>query len=524
MLLVSVAGRKRRWYPRRGLLKARQAVRWICSVLSLWLIALWISAVLPASDSDTSAPAAARASKTEKLDTFLRDSAAQLRIPGMAVAIVDHDRIAHLAGFGVADPSGRPITPQTPFILGSLSKSFTALAVMQLVEKGQIELDAKICRYIPWFTLADDSSRNITVRQLLNQSSGIPVGVSEKYAASADVSEGALEHRVRDLRTARLERPVGGEFEYSGVNYAVLGLLVQIVSGQPYEQYIQKHIFNPLRMDHSYTSESEAKQHGLAAGYLYWFFFPHATDLPYNRGSLPQGYLISTAEDMSHYLIAQLNAGRYGEARILSPAGIDEMHRPAIATWKRDTSYGMGWEIGPIAGIPAIWHEGSIFNYHANMVLIPSNGSGFVILENIYSGPDESRLNKIAEGTAVLLTGKDPPRISFNGKLKLAYGILFLIVFLQLWALVRAVRNMPSRHARPRNSLSGFGISKLVLAILLSLCWGLLIVLGIPYLFGMPLLITVVRIPDFGFVLLLCAFVAFATCLLKGLTIFNSYS
>jgi hypothetical protein len=331
------------------------------------------------------------------------------------------------------------------------------------------------------------------------------------------VSDSALESRVRSLRTEHLDRAVGSDFEYSGTNYAVLGLLVQIVSKQSYEKYIQENIFTPLKMEHTYTSQAEAEKNGLATGYLYWFFFPRATKFPFNRGSVPQGYIISTAEDMSHYLVAQLNGGRYGDAQILSAAGIREMHRPAIATWKSGTSYGMGWEIGPVAGVPAIWHEGSIFNYHANMVLIPGNGSGFILLENIYSGPDEGRLNQIAEGVALLLTGKDPPPIASSARLKLAYGILLLIFFAQVWVVVHVVRRMTSSDRRPPDRPTVLGVSMLVLAILLSLSWGLLIVFGIPRLFGMPLITTVVRVPDFGYVLLMCAFLAFSTSILKGL-------
>lgn len=296
------------------------------------MMAMWISAALFASGPAATAQTNSVAGQADKVDAYLARRIAEQRIPGLAIGIVDHNRIAHLGGFGVADPSGRPVSPVTPFILGSVSKSFTALAVMQLAEKGRIELDTKVCRYIPWFTLADASSQQITVRQLLNQTSGLSVETSEKYAASSDVSDGALENRVRDLRAQHLDRPVGSDFEYSGTNYAVLGLLVQIVSGQRFEEYVQEHIFTPLKMDHSYTSEIEAKRHGLATGYLYWFSFPRATQLPFNRGSVPQGYMISTAEDMSHYLIAQLNGGRYGDVQILSPAGIREMHRPAIAT------------------------------------------------------------------------------------------------------------------------------------------------------------------------------------------------
>jgi CubicO group peptidase (beta-lactamase class C family) len=472
----------------------------------------------------TNAQTALPTNQIEKVDRYVAKRVAEQRIPGAALAIVEQDHITRVKGFGVADPTGRPVTAETPFILGSLSKSFTALAVMQLVDKGQIKLDAKVREYIPWFTLADDSSRAVTVRQLLNQTSGLSVETSEKFAASSDVSDSALENRVRSLRTERLDRAVGSDFEYSGTNYAVLGLLVQMVSKQSYEKYIQEHIFTPLKMEHTHTSQVEAEKNGLATGYLYWFFFPRAAELPFNRGSLPQGYIISTAEDMSHYLVAQLNGGRYGDVQIVSVAGIGEMHRPAIATWKRDTSYGMGWEIGPVAGIPAIWHEGSIFNYHANMVLIPRNGSGFILLENIYSGPDEERLNQIADGIALLLTGKDPPPVASTARLELAYGVLLLIFFAQVWVVVHVARRLTSRHARPPVRPTVLGVSMLVLAILLSLSWGLLIVFGIPRLFGMPLITTIVRIPDFGYVLLMCAFLAFSTSILKGLVGLSFFS
>lgn len=449
------------------------------------------------------------------VDSCLASRVREQRIPGLAVGIVRGDHVVHVAGFGVADPSGRPVTPDTPFILGSISKSFTALAVMQLVEQGRIDLDAEVRRYINWFTLADDASRKITVRQLLNQTSGISVRTSEKYAASTDVSDDALTRRVRDLSAEHLDRPVGTDFEYSGTNYAVLGLLVQMVSGESYESYVRGHIFAPMGMRHSFTSEPEAREHGLASGYLYWFFHPRATQLPFNRGSLPQGYLISSAEDMSRYLVAQLNRGRIDDIQLVSPTSVDAMHRASVPTARPGTSYGMGWEIGPVAGIPAIWHEGSIFNYHANVVLLPSEHLGFVLLENIYSGPDERRLNQIAEDVARLLTGKSPQMPASIWGLKLAYGILALILIGQCWGMWSEMRRLRTRLAGSRTRGTRWGMVGRTLAIVLNASWGLLIVLWIPAAFGMSLMATVIRIPDFGFALLACALLAFATSALE---------
>ncbi len=244
------------------------------------------------------------------IDSYVRSEMDAQRIPGLALGIVRGDRIVHLRGFGEADSSGRAVSPQTPFIIGSLSKSFTALAIMQLVEAGKVDLDAPVQRYIPWFRVADEAaSARITVRHLLNQTSGLSTKTGRSFQGSGDTSDSALERAVRKLSTVQLTEPVGATHQYSTINYSVLGLIVQKVSGQSYERYIQEHVFGPLKMRHSFTSEAEAEPHGLATGHHYWFGRPVVADVPYNRGLLPAGYLISSAEDMSHYLIAQLNDG-----------------------------------------------------------------------------------------------------------------------------------------------------------------------------------------------------------------------
>ena len=134
------------------------------------------------------------------------------------------------------------------------------------------------------------------------------------------------------LSLESLDRPVGSGFEYSNANYVVLGMVIQAVSGQSYEAYVQEHIYNPLEMNNSFTSQVEAQQHGMSGGYQRWFGFPVASgSLPYPRGMVPGGYLISSAEDLGHYMIAQMNQGSYAGASILSPEGIEVLHAPAVA-------------------------------------------------------------------------------------------------------------------------------------------------------------------------------------------------
>src|SRR5690349_8572586 len=204
------------------------------------------------------------------VDAYVADRMRAARIPGLALVIVEGDRLVYARGYGRADPSGRPVTPSTPFILGSIAKPFTALAVMQLVEAGKVELDAPVQRYLPWFRVADPAaSATITVRQMLYQTSGIPQPPTSQ--AIADQDAGALEHAVRALAMVEPIGQPGTTFAYSNGNYDTLGMIVQAVSGQSYEAYVRQHIFAPLDMRNSFASQDEAIRHGMASGYRWWF-------------------------------------------------------------------------------------------------------------------------------------------------------------------------------------------------------------------------------------------------------------
>jgi CubicO group peptidase (beta-lactamase class C family) len=136
----------------------------------------------------------------DEVDSYISTKMKELRIPGAALVIVQGDQIVHLKAFGVANGSGRLVTPQTPFFTGSTGKSFTALAIMQLVEAGKIKLDSPAQTYLPWFRVADsDASKLITVRQVLNQVSGLPTAIGQEQLTVADNSASAIENNVRAL-------------------------------------------------------------------------------------------------------------------------------------------------------------------------------------------------------------------------------------------------------------------------------------------------------------------------------------
>jgi CubicO group peptidase (beta-lactamase class C family) len=352
-----------------------------------------------------------------------------LGIPGMALGMVEAGQIAHVQGFGVADASGRAVTPQTPFIIGSVSKSFTALAVMQLVEQGKIELDAPVQTYLPWFMLADkEAAARITVRHLLNQTTGISTNSGMRSWASQE----GLEATVRGLGNLPLSQPVGAKFQYSNINYSIAGLIVEKVSGQPYADYIVQHIFVPLEMRHSYASRTLAQADGLSDGHAHRFGGTFHDEGAIPAAYLPSGFLMSSAEDMTHYALAHLNAGRYSDITVLSALGMAELHAPAIPTVGA-TQYAMGWNVVPYDGIQLVFHNGDTSRFHAIITLMPERGSAVALLANV-SGFDYMNSNvveSIARGVINLLNGKPAAPVSVPPLMSFLYWAILATPLLQ---------------------------------------------------------------------------------------------
>jgi CubicO group peptidase (beta-lactamase class C family) len=495
------------------------------SVLILMLL-VGLMLMRPVGTTATAAPATAPSTMADlsAIDAYVESEMRATHLPGVALAIVHGDQIVHLRGFGVADDAGRPITPQTPFTIGSTTKSFTALAIMQLVEAGTLNLDAPVQRYLPWFTVADPgSAAHITLRHLLNQTSGFPTVEAPGQLRRSDASSTALEQYVRALSTIELAACPGLAFHYSNTNFDILGLIVQTVSGQVYEQYLAQHIFAPLAMRHAFTSPVDARADGRAMGHRYWFGRPIAYEMPYNRAQLPAGFINASAQDLAHYLIAQLNGGRYGEQSVLSASGIRLLHQPAIAIGYSGTSYAMGWFVGEIQGVPTVSHGGSTANFHANLVLLPRERFGIVLLMNGENGLDGARIAGIGDGITSLLTGKPPVAHSSAGNprsLLLTYVLFVLAVqalgVLRSVILLRRWRREPQR--RPRGMLR-IGL-RVIPSLVLNMLWPPLAFTAVPVFTGNDLLDMPLFAPDLGYALLMSLGLALAWGLLRPLLVF----
>ncbi|MCD2442836.1 beta-lactamase family protein [Agromyces sp. SYSU K20354] len=283
----------------------------------------------------------------EALDGFLQDQIDALGVPGAAIVVVQHGVQVHSAAFGRADDSGRPMTAQTPVLLASTSKSLTAIAVMQQVEAGRLELDEPVRTYLPWFTLNDNRTSAITVRHLLHQTSGMTSRDTAFEASDAQGPE-ALEEGVRALSGSPLAGSPGEAFGYANANYNILGLLVQTVASQPFGDYMKQYVFEPLDMAHSHPTRAAARLDNVAAGYSLWFgSFWRPTDVPAPTTGMPSTTMYSSAEDMGQVLIALLNQGRYGDDRILQPESVEAMFETRVPV-DESMGYAMGWFTRPL--------------------------------------------------------------------------------------------------------------------------------------------------------------------------------
>jgi CubicO group peptidase (beta-lactamase class C family) len=490
------------------------------------VIQSWVRLVCPVfilllSRADTTA-ARATASDFAPIDQYIAAEMQRLRLPGLALAIVHGDQIVHLRGFGVADPSGRPVTPQTPFLIASLTKSFTALAVMQLVEAGKVDLDSPVQRYLPAFRVADvEASARITVRHLLTMTGGLPASTGDEYQLlRRPPTANDLALRVDALQSVRLVAPPGAVFEYSNAGYATLALLVESVSAQSYAEYLQQHIYGPLQMRQSFVSQSLARAHGLATGYRYWFGFPVPFDWSYNHAELGAGFTNSSADDLARYLIPHLNGGRYAKAQLLSPQGIAALHRPAapFAGPFGEEFYAMGWMVRDTNGVRLVSHSGVAPHFHADLVLVPEGRWGIALLTNADNRLHPAAVAGLATGVAGLLVGKElsPPLPATDFYPTLLSIILAISVF-QLIGIVWSIVTLRHWRAHPdRRPRDWRRLWHILPSLGLNLLWGLVSLVGLPLFLRWPLDGLLLEVPDFGTLLVLSGTLALVWGLVRA--------
>ncbi|MBP5606530.1 MAG: beta-lactamase family protein, partial [Ruminiclostridium sp.] len=346
-------------------------------------------------------------------DRQIAEDTEKYHIPAMAAAVVDKNSILFEKTYGNCK------SVDQPFIIGSMSKSFTAAAVMRLYEQGRLDLDSPIDEYIDtseWFAENSDHSR-ITVRDLLNHTSGI---TTYQTFGSLKCSEQY------------------GSYEYANANYGLLGLIIETVSGMSYEQYIEQNIFEPLGMSHSAASLEKSRENGLIEGYRNFFGIPVAGEPDYpdriEKGAwtnIPAGYLSSSLSDMEKYLQMYLRNGE----NVLSHESINRMFYDNVPAGE-GIYYGMGWNYADkMYSQPILMHAGLVENYTSNMFIIPDKGIAIVVLVNMN---DYLVGNNLLENVVMPLLGE--PKQELPNMYLILHAVIdavyFAIFFISIYSVV----------------------------------------------------------------------------------------
>ncbi|GAA4610013.1 CubicO group peptidase (beta-lactamase class C family) [Actinoplanes octamycinicus] len=351
---------------------------------------------------------------TADIDSYLRGYQAANRIPGLAWAVVSRDGVLRQGAWGT--------TTQTPFLIGSVSKPFTATAVLRLAETGRIHLDDPVRAHLPWFRLADEAAAaRITVRQLLTHTSGLAQWASR--TDRFDNSRDGLARSVRDLSSVRPEHPPGAAHEYSDANYMVLGAMVEQVTGQPFSTYLHRAVLDPLGMRRVVTTPAEAS--ALPPGHRYWFGHPRPFDAGYDTSGLPYGYLGADLESMTRFASAMLT------------------DCPGCTGWADiggGSRYGFGWRESRVDGVRAVWHAGATPGFFAHVVLAPEAGIGVVLLADVYSPLRDPALAAAAFDVLRLIRGGAPQPVGGAALLDATPYALAVVVVLLGVLLLRSRR------------------------------------------------------------------------------------
>jgi len=337
------------------------------------------------------------------LDSYIEAVMERFELPGLTVAVTRGGEIAYTGAFGVRSlNSGEPMRADYLFHMASVSKPFVATAAMQLVEQGRMELDERVVTYLPYFELADERYRQITVRQMLNHTSGMP-DVEDYEWDRPQYDEGAAERYVRSLKDEQMIAAPGELWRYSNMAFDVMADVIAKVSGRPFEIYVKQNILDPLGMSESTFLYPETPERLRTTGHV-WRLGPAVSEVyPYNRRHAPSSTLNSSVLEMTKWASANLNRGELDGERILTEESYEVLWNPS-AEVAEDYHVGLSWFLGTYRGTRTIGHSGGDTGYSSQFMLLPEEGIGVILASNY----DRTPTGAIRDGVLDILLGYEP--------------------------------------------------------------------------------------------------------------------
>jgi CubicO group peptidase (beta-lactamase class C family) len=383
-------------------------------------------------------PVAASSNKESELTHYADNYFEQEKIPGAAIAIVDQGEIMYEHVWGVTGEDEKRVTSQTPFALGSISKSFTGLAIAQLTSEEKLSLEHYVSDYLPWLQL-NGAEDHITIRHLLTHTSGISSYDGLKVADQGIAEQIKLKQIVQRLSNISLTNNPGSVHQYSPANYLILGAIIEEVTDKTYAEYMEHKIFSPLHMTHTAADEDTANLTEYRVGYQSWFGFPVRSTVPYDNSGAAYSSITSSAEDMTKFI--QLFSGK--DSSILNK------YTEKLYEKESEVYYGYGLRHTKLdSGKDIIWHSGSTPDAHAEFFYIPEEDWGAVILTNKNHILEETSLPLLKEGIIDIMHGNEPK--SIPSYFPTTQSILcFIVAAILLWSIFLLIKRKAYQKKKP---------------------------------------------------------------------------
>ncbi len=318
------------------------------------------------------------AAVADALRPFIQREMAEKQLPGLSIAIVDDQQIVWSEGFGMADPKAKkPATPETEYRIGSVSKLFTDIGIMQLVERGKLNLDAPITDYLPDFHPKNPFGTPVTLRQLMSHRSGLlrepPVG---NYF---ETSEPSLAATVHSLNDTELVFAPNTHTKYSNAAISVVGDVLETYSHQPFAKYLKAAVLDPMGLSHSSFQPEPAIVENLAKAQM-WTYDGRVSEAPtFQLGMAPAGSMYSNVIDLGRFISVLLAHGKTSNGEILKPETLAHMWSPQFPN-ARGRVFGLGFVVSSMDGHRMVGHGGAIYGFSTTLGLLPDDKLGVVLV------------------------------------------------------------------------------------------------------------------------------------------------
>jgi CubicO group peptidase (beta-lactamase class C family)/D-alanyl-D-alanine dipeptidase len=306
------------------------------------------------------------------------------RIPSIAVALVDDQRIVWAEGFGWSDPGRKaPARAGTVYRVGSVSKLFTDIGIMQLVERGKLNLDAPVASYIPDFHPHNPFNKPITLRELMSHRSGLVREPPEGHYF--DSHPPGLAEVVHSLNQTALVYPPGAHTKYSNVGITVVGYVLQQVSGQPFAAALKQAVLDPMGLHASGFEPTPELTRDLATAEIWTYdgrFFPAPT---FQIGIFPAGSLYTTVTDLAQFESVLFASGRGPGGQVIGKSTLDQMWTPQFSSPENPGRFGLGFALGKLDGHRLVGHDGAIYGFATTLDALPDDKLGVVAVATLDS-------------------------------------------------------------------------------------------------------------------------------------------